>query len=366
VTRIAGIDLAAVPPQVAVPAVVAVLAAGAFFTGRLLTRLLRGWFPKSERDGDLAYHDLGRAAPRVAIPVALAIFSAGLLLVETDFAPFASHVRWLRATLTVLLVVSCAMALTRLAVAGVSEYAARRPALAPTSSVARMAVRIIIAILALLTGLQALGVPVTPLLTTLGIGSLAVALALQDTLANFFSGLYLLADRPVRPGDYIKLSEGDAEGYVDSIGWRASRLRTLKGNTVVVPNQKLSQTILTNYHLPQADMALTVQVTVPFEADADTVEKVLLDEVQRASRELPELLAREPSVRLTALSDSGLVFQCGVRARDFEAQGLAGHELRKRIVRRLRTEGIALAYPQQVVHEASRSERRRFDRPSSD
>ena len=97
--------------------------------------------------------------------------------------------------------------------------------------------------------LESLGVPVAPLLTTLGIGSLAVALALQDTLANFFAGLHLLADRPVRPGDYIKLHEGE-EGFVETIGWRSSRLRTTKNNIVVVPNQKLSQAILTNFHLP--------------------------------------------------------------------------------------------------------------------
>jgi small-conductance mechanosensitive channel len=363
VTRLAGIDLA-VPPQVAIPALLALLAFAGFFLGRLVTRLLGAWFPGAAEDnrGD----DDDRAAPHVAVPIGLGFFSAGLLLFGADVAPFGPQARWLRGSITVLLVASCAVALTRLAVAGVSEYAARRPALAPASSVARMAVRIVIALLAILTGLQSLGVPVTPLLTTLGIGSLAVALALQDTLANFFSGLYLLADRPVRPGDYIRLAEGDAEGYVDSIGWRASRLRTLKGNTVIVPNQKLSQTILTNYHLPQADMALTVPVTVPFEFDADAVEEHLLDEILQATRELPELLPKAPAVRLVELGESGMVFHCVVRVRDFEAQGRAAHELRKRIVSRLRNEGIALAYPQQVVHEAPPPDRRRFSRPESD
>ena len=115
--------------------------------------------------------------------------------------------------------------------------------------------------LAIVTALQSLGVPVAPLLTTLGVGSLAVALALQDTLANFFAGLYLLADRPIGAGDYIKIHDGE-EGYVETIGWRSSRLRTGTGNMVIVPNQKLSQAILINYHRPSTAVMMTMTITV--------------------------------------------------------------------------------------------------------
>ena len=117
--------------------------------------------------------------------------------------------------------------------------------MSPALAVARVSVRLLVGALAIITALETLGVPVAPLVTTLGVGSLAVALALQETLANFFAGLYLLADRPVRAGDYIKINDAQGEeGYVESIGWRSSRLRTLKNNTVIVPNQKLSQAIL--------------------------------------------------------------------------------------------------------------------------
>ncbi|MEO8213222.1 MAG: mechanosensitive ion channel family protein, partial [Myxococcales bacterium] len=342
------------------------LAVVAVLVGRVVARLTRGWFRSDIPASGLAAgsgrpgaHDASgdRDIPHVALPLSLAVFAAGLMLLVPDLPLAGPQSRWLRVTITVLLVFSLAMALTRLAVAGVSVYAVRRPTLAPATSVARMAVRILIGILAILTGLQSLGVPVTPLLTTLGIGSLAVALALQDTLANFFAGLYLLADRPVRPGDYIKLAEGGAEGYVDSIGWRASRLRTLVGNTVIVPNQKLSQTILTNFQLPYPDMVLSVAVRVPFEADVDAVERLLLDEVQQASALLPELIARDPAVRLVELGDNGMLFQCILRVRDFEAQGRAAHEVRKRILKRLKQENIPFSYPQQVIHEAPAADR---------
>lgn len=356
-TRLVGFDIA-VPPLLAIPLLIGALAVGALLLGRLAGRLTRGWFQPTPRDGNAGPKsnrgsEGEHAMPPVALPIGVALFSAGLLLLlSPEVAALGAHGRWLRVSVTIVLVASCAMAVTRLVVAGVSVYAERRPALAPATSVARMAARIVIGILAVLTGLQALGVPVTPLLTTLGIGSLAVALALQDTLANFFAGLYLLADRPVRPGDYIKLSDGMAEGYVESIGWRSSRLRTLKGNTVIVPNQKLSQTILTNYHLPQSDMALIVPVTVPYESDAAAVETHLMGELVHALRDLPELLPEPPLVRLGDLGPAGMVFQCIVRVRDFEAQGQAAHEVRRRIVTRLKQEGIDISYPQTVMHDA--------------
>jgi small-conductance mechanosensitive channel len=288
-------------------------------------------------------------APAVGVPVGLAVLAAGTLLWLPELLPLGRYERWLRTGITVLLVGSCAVAVARVTVAAVTEYAARRPSLTPALGVARMSARIVVGILAVLTGLQALGVPVTPLLTTLGIGSLAVALALQDTLANFFAGLYLLADRPVRPGDYVKLTEG-AEGFVETIGWRSSRLRTPAGNNVIVPNQKLSQSILTNFHLPRPDLALVVPVAVPYQEDAARIEGLLVDELLSATRDVPEIVSKDPAARLVELGPSSMVFHCVVQVRDFDSQGRAAHELRKRILARLRREGIQLPYPQQVVH----------------
>ena len=98
----------------------------------------------------------------------------------------------------------------------------------------------------LLVTLDSLNISITPLLTTLGIGGLAVALAFKDTLANFFAGLYVLADRPIRVGDLVKI-EGGPEGYVESIGWRSTRIRTLANNIAILPNSKVSESMITNY-----------------------------------------------------------------------------------------------------------------------
>src|SRR2546429_328365 len=97
--------------------------------------------------------------------------------------------------------------------------------------------------------LSVLGIHITPILTALGVGGLAVALALQDSLANLFAGMHLLADKPIRVGDYVKIAD-TTEGYVVDIGWRSTRIRMLQNTVVVVPNKKVAESIITNYDLP--------------------------------------------------------------------------------------------------------------------
>ncbi len=111
-------------------------------------------------------------------------------------------------------------------------------------------VRVLFTILAISIVLEHNHASLTAIWTTLGVGSVAVALALQDTLSNLFAGLYLLADRPVSPGDYIKLDSGQ-EGYVLHISWRSTRMRTQSNNIVFVPNSIMSKAVITNYSLPE-------------------------------------------------------------------------------------------------------------------
>jgi small-conductance mechanosensitive channel len=350
-TRLAGIDIAA-PPWVVVPVFLLALLLVAALTARLMRRLTTRWLTGSPTvpKGEGRFY-AAHKVPNIGVPVAVAVLVGGVELVLPELALPERLGHWTQSALTLVLVFSCGTALARIAVAGVTEYATRHPSVTPALGVMRVAMRVVVAILAGLMALQSLGVPVAPLLTTLGVGSLAVALALQDTLANFFAGLYLLAERPVRLGDYIKIHDGE-EGYVEAIGWRSSRLRTQKNNTVIVPNQKLSQAILTNFALPAPPVAMSIPVTVPYEVEPATVERHLQDELSLALAEIPDMHGADVAVRLTNFGESGLVFQCSFTVRDFDAQARVGHELRKRLFGRLRREGIEMPYPQRVVHVA--------------
>ena len=85
----------------------------------------------------------------------------------------------------------------------------------------------------------------------------AGALAFQETLSNFFAGVYLRLDSLVHIGDYIELESGE-EGFAIEHGWRSARIRTLPKNGVIVPNARLASAIVTNYSLPEPQMSLSI------------------------------------------------------------------------------------------------------------
>jgi len=340
-TRVAGIEIA-LPPELVIPIFLLFLLVVSAIAARLVRSATTRWLggPRGDRPDKTP-------PPSLGVPIGGAVLMGGLLLILPELALPGRLGRTLTAGFDILFVLACALGISRIAIAALTEYAARNPAVSPALGVSRGIVRIAIAVLAAIMALETLGVPVAPLLTTLGIGSLAVALALQETLANFFAGLHLLADRPVRPGDYIKIHEGE-EGFVETIGWRSSRLRTTKNNIVIVPNQKLSQAILTNFHLPVSNVTMTVAITVAVDSDAEAVDKLLNDELGRAVAELDELRGAKPVVRLADITDAGQVWHCILDVKDVESQRLAGHEVRKRLLARLRRERIALAVKEKV------------------
>ncbi len=100
--------------------------------------------------------------------------------------------------------------------------------------------KLIIYIIGFLVILQSFGVSITPILTALGVGGLAVALALQDTLGNLFAGLGIIAVRKVRVGEFVRLDSGQ-EGYIADISWRYTEIRQLANNMILVPNSKLGR-----------------------------------------------------------------------------------------------------------------------------
>jgi small-conductance mechanosensitive channel len=215
----------------------------------------------------------------------------------------------------------------------------------------RTSVRLTVLSIGGLVLLSSLGIAVTPILTALGVGGLAVALALQDTLSNLFAGIHLLADKPIRVGDYVRLSAESVEGYVVDVGWRSTRIRMLQNNVVVVPNKRVAESIITNYDLGETRMALLIRVRVGYDADADEVQRVLEDETTRAVGRVPGLLAEPPpSARLIpGFGDYALEFTLTCQVASFVDQFTVQHELRKRLLKRLRAEGIKMPLPTAVT-----------------
>lgn len=253
--------------------------------------------------------------------------------------------------LMALLILSLTLMCMRLAGKLVRHYggqvAGALPVTTLTENLAQLAVFILGAVIILRS---ALNVEITPILTALGVGGLAVALALQDTLSNLFGGFYVAVAGQIRPGDYIKLNSGE-EGYVADIGWRSTMIRALANNMIIVPNAKLSQAIVTNYSLPEKRMAASVQVGVGYDSDPDEVERALLAIATEAARQVPGMLAEPaPSVMLDpGFGDSSLGFTVNFYVAEFANQTAVRAQLRKRILLRFRDLGIDMPFPTRTV-----------------
>ena len=229
----------------------------------------------------------------------------------------------------------------------------REPAFERVTQPATFLIRLLFAMIAVIIVLENLGIHLTAVWTTLGVGSVAVALALQDTLSNFFAGLYIMVDRPINPGDYVKLDSGQ-EGHVQHIGWRSTQLRTLQNNMVYLPNSTLSKAVITNYSAQEERMSLLIPVSVAYGSDPRRVEQVLAElaiEAAKDAEHCPGLLAfPEPFVRfIPGFGASSLDFTLIVQVGKFVDQYAVQTELRNRIVERLNKEGIGIPFPTRTL-----------------
>lgn len=208
----------------------------------------------------------------------------------------------------------------------------------------------VIYLIAFLIILDTLGIKITPLLTTLGIGGLAIGLALQSTLSDFFAGLHLISDRPIRTGDFIEL-EGGISGFVEDIGWRSTKIRTLPNTIVVVPNSKIAQSIITNLSAPEEEMSVVIQCGVSYTSDLEKVEKVTIDVAKEIQKNIEGAVKDfEPFVRYHTFGDSNINFSIILRVKKPVYKWIVVHEFIKALKKRYDKEGIEISWPVRKVY----------------
>jgi len=316
-----------------------------FLISRFLDRMIRRWTEKRKNHLDRIFIQ-SLHAPFL---IFLLLMGGWIALGAVELAP--KMARFAQVGISLATAFICIFAGVKIYQGLLMEYGRRYESIKPSQNILNLLGKGLIILVGLLITLDSLNISITPLLTTLGIGGLAVALAFKDTLTNFFAGLYILADQPILIGDYIKI-EGGPEGYVEEVGWRSTRIRTLPNNIVILPNSKVSESIITNYFLPERRMALLINVSVDYGSDTRRVEKILLEEVTRAASEVQGMLPEPPpAVRfLPGFRESSLDFTVICHVREFGDQYFVQHELRHRILERLRREGIEMPFPQRTVH----------------
>ncbi len=332
--------------KIFIPGGIAFLSALILFGMRgIAFRVLHGWADKTDTKLD----DIIIKAFRV--PSLYWCIAIGLYIGIAVSDLSEKYIFYITKTIHVIIILSITIAAANLAGKIFRNYIQKSNLPLPTTGLAYGILKGTILVIGFLIILTVLGVSITPLITALGVGGLAVALALQDTLANLFAGIHILMEKAIRVGDFVKLESGQ-EGYVEDITWRTTRVKMLPNNMVVIPNSKLSQSIVTNYYLPEKRMSLLISVGVSYSSDPEKVEKILVEEAKKAVGEIPGLLGEpEPFVRfIPGFGESSLDFTLICQVQEFVDQYLAQHELRKRIFKRFREENIEIPFPHRTVY----------------
>ena len=254
-----------------------------------------------------------------------------------------------------LLVVALGLSFTvvgaRAASEGIQAWARSTGGALPSTSLLQNVARLLVFVLGVFLILQNLGVEVGALVASLGIGGLAVALALQDTLSNLFAGFQIILAQQVRSGDFVRLDTGE-EGFVTDIQWRNTTIKSrVEDHEVVVPNSKLAGAIVTNFDLPDRPVWVRLEAGVSYDSDLEEVERVTL-EVAREVQEDFDLVGEtpDPVFRFRGFGDSAVTYVLRLRVGRFDRQFPVRHALVKRIHARYREEGIEIPFPIRTLY----------------
>ena len=322
-----------------------VLLVATILAGLLLRRILFGavrrWAKSTDSQLDVLVIDTLRG------PIVLWAVMLGLHIATQNSEIPPRYLHYIPKTLQALWAISLTLAVSHFLGNMVRFYGSTVAGTRSVTSLSQKLVQLSVLVVGLLWLFKVVfDISLTPILTTLGVGGLAVALALQDTLSNLFAGFYVSVSGLVRIGDYIRLSTGE-EGYVTDINWRCTTMRTCVNNLVVIPNNKLGQAIFTNYFLPDGRMVAWILCGVGGDCDIDLVQKLMLEEAVAGAAEIDSVLADPPpTVRFNPGPwDGALIFQVVFSISQFADQPVARSELRKRIFLRLRREGIPVSFP---------------------
>ncbi|MFE2143071.1 mechanosensitive ion channel family protein [Streptomyces sp. NPDC059456] len=326
---------------------VAGIAVAAGAVAGLLLRALMRWLGRHAERTRWSGDDIIVDALRTLAP--WAAFIAGVAVAASALPLTTRVLGFVNQSLTAVLILIATFGAARVVAGLVQSVAGARTGVAGSATIFVNITRIVVLVMGVLVALETMGVSIAPLVTALGVGGLAVALALQDTLANLFAGVHILASKTVQPGDYIRLSSSE-EGYVVDINWRNTVVRNLSNNLVIIPNGRLARTNMTNFTQPEQQLSIPVQVGVGYESDLEHVEQVTLEVVDTVMADINGAVPdHEGKVRFHTFADSRINFTVILGVGEFSDQYRIKHEFIKRLHQRFRAEGISIPAPTRTV-----------------
>ena len=205
--------------------------------------------------------------------------------------------------------------------------------------------KILIAALAVVIVLSRFDVNISAFIVSLGVGSLAIALAAQDTISNMIAGFIIMIDRPFRIGDRIKY--GTETGDVVEIGIRSTKILDFDNNLVIMPNNEIVKSKIVNVTYPNILTRVIIEVGVAYGTDLKKVKEIMLNAANAHS-----LISKEvpPDVVLLEFGDSSLNMRLSARTDDYKNAWKMQCELRETIYEEFSKAGVEIPFPQRVVY----------------
>ena len=218
----------------------------------------------------------------------------------------------------------------------------------PKSSILNNIATFVVYAMGIIIALQYYGISIAPIITAMGVGGMAMALGLQETLANIFSGIQLIITKQIRLDEFIRLSTGE-QGRITDITWRYTTIQTILGNVIVIPNKNLAGSIITNYNRPQKDMTIQVTIGVSYDSDLEQVERVTLEVANKVMADATETSSLPPKVLFHTFADSSINFDILLHSTRFDNQADLKHNFIKELTKRYREEKIEIPYPIRTI-----------------
>ncbi len=320
--------------------------AGCTIAGLVIDQLLFGVLRGRARSR--GFRTLGRVAkglhwfPTTLGAVAGLNAAVPLIGLDTDILPSVRTA--LRIALILVVTAFSARILSQL----IQALAEREDVPLPTGSIFVNLARGIVWAIGGLSLLASVGVSVAPLVTALGVGGLAVGLALQPTLENVFSGIQLIASRQIKPGDFIRLDTGD-EGTVLDVTWRNTMVQRTSNDVLIVPNSILARSSVTNFSTGHREFTLLLPVSFASAGDPDAVARIALEVAAGVIADVDGAVPdSKPIVSFAELTPPAAVINVMIRCKTYQDRFAVRHELIRRLAKHFADEGVAappVAYP---------------------
>ena len=287
---------------------------------------------------------------QLSIPIFFLIFIIGLYTSLKTLSKLDEYYLFIDGAFFVITTLTIALLVSRIITVITMGWLKVRRGFKRTPGLLNKAITVIIFIIAIAVILAYFEIDITPLIAGVGLGALAIGLALQSTLSNFFAGVHLISDRPINVGDFIELDE-NTTGIIEDIGWRSTRIKMLTDNLLIIPNSKLADSNIINYSMPKEDFSIWIPCGVAYESDLKKVEKVTLEVARDIQKKVPGAVKDfEPLFRYKEFGDSNINFITILRIEKPMDRFIVRNEFIKALKERYDKEKIEISWPIRKIY----------------